>query len=213
MANRADQRKHHYIYKITREDGKFYVGMHSTDNLEDGYFGSGQLLWKSIKKHGKEKHMKEILEFLSSRKELSLREAALVTQELLNDPLCLNLKLGGRGDDIKQRITASDMMSAIWSDPEKRRSRVEAMKLSQIARFNNPGERAKAAKRAKESGIASRLIAGSKKWAAENPEKLALKQAAGTKGKFWITTGSVSKMAFELPDGWRKGRHARSLKC
>jgi hypothetical protein len=25
---RADQRKFHYIYKITREDGKFYVGMH-----------------------------------------------------------------------------------------------------------------------------------------------------------------------------------------
>lgn len=39
---RAIFRKYHYIYKITRnQDGKFYVGMHSTDDLDDGYFGSG----------------------------------------------------------------------------------------------------------------------------------------------------------------------------
>lgn len=96
---RADQRKFHYIYKITRTDGsgKFYVGMHSTDNLEDGYFGSGQRLWKSIKKHGKEKHSKEILEFLPSRKELKNRERELVNEELLGDKLCMNLRVGGEG--------------------------------------------------------------------------------------------------------------------
>lgn len=96
---RADQRKFHYIYKITRTDGsgKYYIGMHSTDDLEDGYFGSGQLLWKSIKKHGKEKHVKEILEFLPSRKELKERERVLVNEEIVSDPLCLNLKLGGEG--------------------------------------------------------------------------------------------------------------------
>lgn len=93
----AERRKFHYIYKITRNDGKYYIGMHSTDDLEDGYFGSGQLLWKSIKKHGKEKHSKEILEFLPSRKELKERERVLVNEEILNDPLCMNLKLGGEG--------------------------------------------------------------------------------------------------------------------
>lgn len=94
---RADQRKFHYIYKITREDGKFYIGMHSTDNLEDGYFGSGVLLWKSIKKHGKEKHTKEILEFLPDRASLRTRERTLVNEEILDDPLCMNLCLGGEG--------------------------------------------------------------------------------------------------------------------
>ena len=94
---RADQRKFHYIYKITRADGKFYVGMHSTDDLDDGYFGSGQLLWKSIKKHGKEKHSKEILEFLPGRKEMKDRERELVNEELLGNKLCMNLKLGGEG--------------------------------------------------------------------------------------------------------------------
>ena len=95
----AVRRKFHYIYKITRldESGKYYIGMHSTDDLDDGYFGSGSYLSKSIKKHGKEKHQKEILEFLESREALKLREKELVNKELLGDKRCMNLKLGGEG--------------------------------------------------------------------------------------------------------------------
>jgi hypothetical protein len=113
---RADQRKFHYIYKITRNDGsgKFYIGMHSTDDLDDGYFGSGQRLWKSINKHGKEKHSKEILEFLPSRKELKDRERELVNEELLGDKCCMNLKLGGDGgwDHIDTRGDKNPMRRA-----------------------------------------------------------------------------------------------------
>jgi hypothetical protein len=69
--------------------------MHSTDDLEDGYVGSGKHLWYSIRKHGKENHATEILEYLPSRKEVSLRENELVNVELLNDPLCMNLVVGG----------------------------------------------------------------------------------------------------------------------
>lgn len=97
MNRQAARRKFHYIYKITRDNGQFYIGMHSTDNLEDGYFGSGKIITASIKKHGKEKHTKEILEFLPSREALKLREKELVTEELLDDKLCMNLKLGGEG--------------------------------------------------------------------------------------------------------------------
>lgn len=92
---RVHLRKFHYIYKITRSTGQFYVGLHSTDNLDDGYFGSGQILWKSIKKYGKEFHAKEILEYLPSRKELLIREREIVNEELLVNPLCMNLALGG----------------------------------------------------------------------------------------------------------------------
>lgn len=51
MTTRANQRKFHFIYKITRNDdsGRFYIGLHSTDNLNDGYFGSGQVLWIAVK--------------------------------------------------------------------------------------------------------------------------------------------------------------------
>ena len=94
---RADKRKYHYIYKITRldESGKFYIGLHSTDNLEDSYFGSGKQISRSIKKHGKDKHQKEILEFLPTREALKLREKEIVNEELLKDTRCMNLCLGG----------------------------------------------------------------------------------------------------------------------
>jgi hypothetical protein len=94
---RADQRKFHYIYKITRTDGsgKYYIGLHSTDDLDDGYFGSGERLWHSINRHGKDRHEKEILEFLPTRKAAALREGELVNKDILKDPLCLNLALGG----------------------------------------------------------------------------------------------------------------------
>jgi hypothetical protein len=94
---RPDQRKFHYIYQINRDDGKYYIGCHSTDNLEDGYFGSGTLLARSIKKHGKDKHTKVILEFCETRVALRLREKEIVNTERLADQHCMNLKLGGQG--------------------------------------------------------------------------------------------------------------------
>lgn len=99
---RANKRKFHYIYKITRTDGKYYIGMHSTDNLDDGYFGSGKLITRSIKKHGIERHSKEILEFLDSRESLKVRERELVCEEIIIDTLCMNLQLGGGGGFIDQ---------------------------------------------------------------------------------------------------------------
>ena len=94
----VNQKKFHFIYKtICTLNGKFYYGMHSTDNLNDGYIGSGTRLWYSIKKHGRENFSIEILEFLPDREALKKREAELITEELLQDPLCMNLKLGGEG--------------------------------------------------------------------------------------------------------------------
>ena len=92
------QKKYHYIYKTTCQvTGKFYIGMHSTDDLEDGYLGSGKILGYSLAKHGKENHKKEILEFLPDRVALKAREAEVVNEELLANPLCINLKYGGEG--------------------------------------------------------------------------------------------------------------------
>jgi hypothetical protein len=97
---RADQRQYHIIYKTTcLTTGKWYLGMHSTDDLNDGYLGSGQLLWKSLKKYGKDNHQYEILEYLPSRKALILREEELITDEVRNQPQCLNLRNGGTGND------------------------------------------------------------------------------------------------------------------
>jgi hypothetical protein len=98
--SRAEKRKYHYIYKtVCSITNKFYIGMHSTDDLEDGYKGSGTYLWKSIHKHGKENHVTTILEFFSSREELKNREAQIVNEELISDKRCMNICLGGGGLD------------------------------------------------------------------------------------------------------------------
>lgn len=95
---RAQRRKYHYIYKTTcKVTGKYYIGMHSTDNLDDGYLGSGKRLWYSIRKYGEENHEIEKLEFFETREKLREREIQIVNEDLINDPLCMNLSLGGGG--------------------------------------------------------------------------------------------------------------------
>lgn len=94
----VNPKRYHFIYKTTcKVNGKFYYGMHSTDSLDDGYVGSGTRLWHAIKKHGRENFSIEILEFLPDRESLKKREAELITEEMLKDPMCMNLKLGGDG--------------------------------------------------------------------------------------------------------------------
>jgi len=94
---RASQRKFHIIYKTTCSvTGKWYIGMHSTDKIDDGYKGSGTHLWHSIKKYGKENHTTEILEYLSDRKSLAAREEVLIA-EAKKDPKCMNIARGGEG--------------------------------------------------------------------------------------------------------------------
>jgi hypothetical protein len=90
--------KYHYIYKTTCSvTGRYYIGMHSTFNLEDGYIGSGKRLWRSINKHGRNQHNTVILEFLENRQALKNRESQLITEDLLKDSMCMNLKVGGEG--------------------------------------------------------------------------------------------------------------------
>ena len=88
----------HYIYKTTcNVTQRYYIGMHSTTNIEDGYLGSGKRLRYSIRKYGKENHTKEILEFLRTREELVIRESEIVDKILISDKMCMNLCVGGQG--------------------------------------------------------------------------------------------------------------------
>lgn len=71
--------------------------MHSTNNIDDGYMGSGTRLRYSFKKHGKTNHIKEIIEYCENREELAKREKDIVTKELIQEELCINLTIGGLG--------------------------------------------------------------------------------------------------------------------
>ena len=92
------QKTIHYLYKTTcLITNRYYIGMHSTNNLEDGYMGSGKRLRHSVRKYGKENHVKEILEFFENRSLLVEAEKKRITPEMITDKNCMNLKEGGYG--------------------------------------------------------------------------------------------------------------------
>ena len=93
------QKKYHFIYKTTNKiNGKYYIGLHTTNNIEDGYLGSGKYLRYSVNKYGPENFEREILEYYDNTKDLKDRERQLVDDKLLNDPMCMNLTYGGDGN-------------------------------------------------------------------------------------------------------------------
>lgn len=84
------------LYKTTNNlTGEFYIGVHSTDNILDGYLGSGVLIQESIDRYGRQNFTREILDVFDNSQEMFQAEAEIVTQELLENPLCLNEALGG----------------------------------------------------------------------------------------------------------------------
>ena len=75
-----------YIYKITCTAGsfkdKFYFGQHTTDNLDDGYKGSGRKIGNYYKKHPND-YIKEIISFYNSQEELNKAEYDKTLEEVL----------------------------------------------------------------------------------------------------------------------------------
>lgn len=91
----------HYTYKITNNlNGKYYLGRRTNkDEIleQDTYFGSGKRLKLAIKKYGIENFTKEILERFETYEELIEAEKRLITEEIIADPNCYNMALGGHG--------------------------------------------------------------------------------------------------------------------
>lgn len=91
-------KKYHYFYKITNTiNNHFYYGVHNTDDLNDGYMGSGVRLHKAYKKYGVENFKKEILKFFDSAEEAFDFEESFVNETLVYDKNCYNLQCGGKG--------------------------------------------------------------------------------------------------------------------
>jgi len=86
------------VYKTTNlVNNKIYIGVHSTNDLDDGYFGSGTALKYSIEKHGIDNFSREILYFFATADEAYAKEKQLVTESFVSRQDNYNMKPGGYG--------------------------------------------------------------------------------------------------------------------
>jgi hypothetical protein len=208
----------HYLYKTTCiVTNKFYIGMHSTCILEDGYLGSGKRLRYSLRKHGKENHVKEILEFFDSREQLIAKEKEIVNTDLINDKQCLNLQPGGGGGFLNEEHKLKCWAAArigfakkLAEDPEYRernKQQLQKNRLKAIENKNNLGKRPLGIRHTEESK--KKIGSANKKYTAN------LNSQWGT---CWITKESENKKIQKInidswiQQGWKKGRYIKKKK-
>lgn len=87
---------YHYVYQTKNLiNGKTYIGRHSTNNLNDGYIGSGKMLKRAIQKHGKENFECIPLCHFDTHEESIEEEKFLVTREYCKDKNNYNIVEGG----------------------------------------------------------------------------------------------------------------------
>jgi hypothetical protein len=217
-------KKYHFIYKTTNIlSGKYYIGMHSTDDLDDGYLGSGRRLRYSINKYGKENHKLEIMEFVSSREELKEREKEIVNLNEIAKEECMNLVVGGQGgfsieSTKKGREITDDILRKKYGD--NFRSIISTKYHNKLR--NDPDlmkEHGKKIKNGQDKSGFNRMTFLGKKHTEETKINIGEKSSKHQKGEgnsqygtCWITKESINKKIKkeELPkyqkEGWVKGR-------
>ena len=186
--------------------------MHSTDNLEDGYIGSGKYLWKSVNKYGKENHITEILEFLPNRKDLVNKEKQIVNSNLIKDKMCMNLMIGGSGGFIsKEQQAKRSSIAGKAAIPILK----ELRKNPSWARENSMSISKGLRKAIDEGRFTPPSFAGKSH---TNETILKMKNSREGKGigcnnsqygTCWITNEIESKKILKgdsIPEGWRLGR-------
>jgi hypothetical protein len=201
----------HYIYKTTcLVTNRYYIGMHSTCNVDDGYMGSGKRLRYSIRKYGVDNHEKEVLEFFENRELLIEGEINIITDKMVSDPNCMNLRKGGTGGftSEQQKLNA-------------KKSYEKQCKLHKdIEWVKRKGERiTKSLIRAYAEGRKEKKIDydwNGKKHSTESKGKIGVKNSIKQQGSgnsqyntSWITNGIENKKIpknSELPVDWKLGR-------
>ncbi len=206
----------HYLYKTTcLVTNRYYIGMHSTHNLEDGYMGSGKRLRRSIRKYGVENHIREILEFFENRDLLIEAEKKAITPEILTDKNCMNLMAGGKGGFISEEqqrhrsICASNAL-------------LEKLKNDDVFMIKYKELHLKGVKNSYTNGVRKKIYFydwNGKKHSDETKNKISESKKNKRKGEknsqygtCWITKDSINKKIKKeefdsyLNEGWVKGR-------
>jgi hypothetical protein len=204
--------KYYFVYKTTNLiNEKYYYGMHSTDNLNDGYIGSGTRLKRSVEKYGKENFKIEILEFLPNKESLLKKEKELINEYVLNDPKSMNLQPGGGGGicneehALKLKRGSSVYQKEKWKNPKYRENHLKILKdnFPKVKLAHNEGRIKYDTFTGKKHSEESKIKMSKAKIGLYDGEK------NSQFGTCWITNGVENKKMKKedaLPTGWRLGR-------
>ena len=203
---------YYIIYKIINKiNQKYYIGQHSTKDLNDGYLGSGKILKHAIKKYGTENFTKEILYHCTSEDELDEKEKEIVTIEFCLRDETYNICEGGFGGGFRY----INRLGLNWT-PEKN-NRISGFKNISTEQRKKWYYAIDVEKR-KENILKAALAATKslkflgKKHSEETKQKMRKPKNVGSQnsqfGSFWITNGLMNKKSFGIiPEGWRRGRN------
>lgn len=196
---------YYIVYQTTNKiNGKFYIGMHKTNNINDGYLGSGVLLEKAIKKYGKENFIRDILFECKCEKEMILFEEALLTEEYIksNFGKIYNLASGGKGggfiwellsEEKKKELSENQRILMINNNPMKREDLKE--KASERWSRNNPSQRPEQKKRISEIHT-GKIISEETRKRMSDSQKVAIRSEESNKKRSMTLKGRVP---------WNKG--------
>lgn len=207
------EKKHHFIYKTTNIlSGKYYIGMHSTDNLDDGYMGSGKRLRYSINKYGKENHKVEIIDFFESRKKLIEKEKEIITLNEIAKEECMNLAVGGQGGFIseygykKGAKKMNEIINKRKKEDKEFRDKCNKLTGNILKKLHKEG------KVPHDGFLGKEHTENTKKIMSERKKDIYKGELHPQYGMFWITKDGVNKKIkkemsdFYFNEGWIKGR-------
>lgn len=139
---------HNYVYKITNKvNGKIYIGVHCTNNLDDGYMGSGTAIVAAIKKYGEENFTKEILVDYDSAEVAYRLEKMLVNEQFVKRRDTYNLSRGGLGGGHpawNKGLSWSKEIRKKISESKKNPSEDTRRKISEAHKGKTPWNKGKA---------------------------------------------------------------------
>lgn len=221
------------IYKTTNKlNGKIYIGKHQTENIDDGYIGSGKRLWNSIHKYGIENFEKEILFVFDTEDEMNSKEAELVTKEFCLREDNYNLCPGGKGGwgyinsdeeiiakrdkyehKLAGRLAANKVIEKKYGSLYKITKEDSLLGSAAFTKkfYDDGNFRNSVLKNLREANLKSQSPESRQK---QKDTMKATNFQQGSKnsqfGKIWITNGQENKKIKRedtIPEGWYKGRN------
>jgi group I intron endonuclease len=86
------------VYQIENTvNNMYYVGLHNGDIYFDNYYGSGKLITRAVKKHGKEIFDRQVIATFTNKELAKWFEKCLVGISVAEDPMSYNLVAGSGG--------------------------------------------------------------------------------------------------------------------